>query len=107
MSTKPGGRRRHLSVVPDLPKASAGRAKNGVPQPGAASLSLVGDAVTAPPDGKMTGSPPGITAVDLRRHLAQSGAAQPFLDHAETFGDDVESLFGWLQDYGLVFSERQ
>lgn len=55
----------------------------------------------------MTGPPPGITAVDLRRHLAQSGAAQPFLDHAETFGDDVESLFGWLQDYGPVFSERQ
>jgi hypothetical protein len=94
-------------VVPDLPDEQAGRTKPSARRTHSAPLSLVGDPGTAPQSGVMTVPPPGTTADDLRRHLAESGAPQPFLDHAETFGADVDLLFEWLRDYGPVFSERQ
>ena len=93
--------------MPDLPEEPTGvpepRGRRSIP----ALLSLVDEITASPTTGGMTGPPPGTTAEDLRRHLAESGAPQPFLDHAETYGDDVDALFVWLRDYGPVFSERQ
>lgn len=107
MSTKPGERKRHLSVVPDLPDEPGEQNKPDGRRSIQGLLSLVDDDATPPPPGGMAGPPPGTTADDLRRHLVESGAPQPFIDHAATFGDDVDSLFLWLRDYGPVFSEQQ
>ncbi|SDP06639.1 pRiA4b ORF-3-like protein [Nakamurella panacisegetis] len=88
-----GGRKRHLSLVPDLPE-SAATDRDETPLRAVSTLIPVPPLVEA-------------TADDLRRRLAESGAPQPFLDHAARFGDDVEALAVWLRDYGPVFSEKQ
>lgn len=110
------GRRRHLTVVPDLPAdltagRDAGRAHIAPVKPerriGKAPALPEPPAPAPPHSTAPDGPPPGTTAADLRRALVDSGAPQPFINHAATFGEDVDGLFLWLRDYGPVFSERQ
>ena len=93
VSQRTGGRKRHLSLVPDLPESSV-EPDSEPPLRPVSTLTPAPSLVEA-------------TADDLRRRLAESGAPQPFLDYAARFGDDVDALAVWLRDYGPVFSEKQ
>ena len=90
--------KRHLSVVPDLPADAEFDDTPAPVDPAPTDWSPV----TA--DAEL---PPGLSAEDLRRSLAHSGAPEQFLHHAATFGDDAAALFEWLRLYGPVFSEKQ
>jgi hypothetical protein len=106
MDKSPGPRRRHLSLVRGVPGDP-----DAIPDRRTPALFVVDSESVGrdlhPPRDHDTAMPAGTTTADLLRFLGESGAPQPFLDHAVTFGDDVDGLFRWLHDYGPVFSERQ
>jgi hypothetical protein len=107
MDKPPDDRRRHLSLVPDLPGGPTLAAHETFRTPGlfVVDPDAGAEPLSAPPPEVVL--PAGTTTADLIRGLAELGAPQPFLDHATTFGDDVQALSVWLRDYGPVFSERQ
>jgi hypothetical protein len=108
MTMPPEHRRRHLSVVPDLPGASDHLIDRQFRTPALYAV----DSESPQRDHGITEPvavvlPAGTTTADLIKGLTELGAPQPFLDRATGFGDDVQALSVWLRDYGPVFSERQ